>query len=143
MGADVLALEVEGSETGAQPSRRSWEHEFKALFSATRPVVEILPYGTLERAVKKAKRVADYALIMSGAVSTPAGKRIASRSRRGNRPQERRARSRQAPRNAGRQYRKGRRKSTWRDSDRTSELPRPSPAPGRRRTPRIWNPAIQ
>ena len=57
-GRDVLTLEVEGSETGAHPSPKVVEHEFKALFSAT-PVVEILTYGTLERAVKKAKRVAD------------------------------------------------------------------------------------
>ena len=57
-GRDVLTLEVEGSETGAHPSPKVVEHAFKALFSAT-PVVEILPYGTLERAVKKAKRVVD------------------------------------------------------------------------------------
>ena len=57
-GRDVLALEVEGAKSGGRPSPKIVAHEFKALFSAT-PVVEILPYGTLERAVKKAKRVAD------------------------------------------------------------------------------------
>jgi len=57
-GRDVLALEVEASETGGRSSPKIVEHEFKALFSAT-PVVEIVPYGTLERATKKARRVVD------------------------------------------------------------------------------------